>query len=138
MSVDRLTDGYQPDFDIDQQVGRQGELWVTNIIRALLEGRSEVKTEEAALRYGNLYVEFQCLRRGRWRWSGIATTKAEVWVSIPIPDGMAIVISTERLRSIVKPKWLRGDIKECVRGSHPTRGVTVPIRDLFDLVRKVS
>src|SRR5215475_8359534 len=77
--ADRMADGYQPDFDIDAAAGRQGELLVADVIRALRDGSAEVKTDEMALVTGNVYIECECLRRGKWRPSGVMATGAEIW-----------------------------------------------------------
>ena len=37
-ATDRLSDGYVPDFDLDLEVGRQGELFVTDLVQMLKDG----------------------------------------------------------------------------------------------------
>ena len=67
--------GYEPGFDIDAEVGHQGALFTLKVIEALKDGSSEVKTDAMAVRTGNLYIECQCLKRGRWAPSGIMDSR---------------------------------------------------------------
>jgi hypothetical protein len=78
-AMNRMSEGYEPRFDIDLEVGRQGELFVARIVDSIAASRHEVKTDEKALLTGNIFLEVQCLYRGRWERSGIARTEAEVW-----------------------------------------------------------
>ena len=131
---DRLASGYQPDFDIDYEIGKQGELYVLRIIDSLKEGqRVEVKTDEMAERTGNVYVEYACKYRGEWKPSGIAITQAPLWAFV---IGEAVVVAqTDRLKDIARYYWDKpGHLKNCKVGSHPTRGVTIPLRELIRML----
>lgn len=128
--TDRFADGYEPDFDIDAAVGRQGELLVHNLINALKDGASvEVKTDERFTTTGNVYIEYQCFRLGAWRDSGIATTKAELWCQVFGASQQAgiLVMQTSRLRTACRSLWRDEYTASCPRGSHPTRGVCAPL-----------
>lgn len=125
MTIDRLAEGYEPRFDIDAEVGRQGEIFIENVIDAVQRASVEVKTDVQALRTGNFYVEFECRRQGEWKPSGIATTSAELYAFV-IGDS-AWVVPTNLLKQLARDRWREGRVKECLRGSHPTRGVIVPI-----------
>lgn len=131
---DRLAAGYEPKFDIDYDVGEQGELYVLRVIDSLKSGeRVEVKTDEMAEKTGNVYVEYACQYRGEWKPSGIATTDAAIWSFV---IGEAVVVAqTDRLKEIARfyyqfPQHRRS----CRRGSHPTRGVTIPIVNLIKMI----
>lgn len=125
-TVDRMADGYEPRFDIDMEVGRQGEIFITSVIDSLKDGASvETKTDVRALQTGNIYVEFECFRLGQWRKSGIATTEAEVWVFVL--GVAALCIPTETLKVLARLRWHAGGVREQPRGSHPTKGVIIPI-----------
>lgn len=125
-AADRLAHGYEPRFDIDSEVGRQGEIFIASVVDAIKNGAShEVKTDVQALRTGNFYVEFECLRRGRWEKSGIATTEAELWGFVL--GESAFFVPTALLRDLARERHRQGRIKSCDRGSHPTRGVIVSI-----------
>lgn len=129
MSIDRLAEGYQPDFDIDAAVGRQGELLVNSVIAALRDGTAEVKTDERAAQTGNVYVEWSCLRRNAWHPSGIAATKADVWAVVI--GRVVIVAPREVVLEAAREAYREGRRVACTVGSHPTQGVTLPIDSLI-------
>ena len=123
----------EPRFDLDYARGRQAELWVQDLRAALQADRVEVKHDERARETGNLYVEFECLKRGSYRPSGIAVTEAEAWVFVLENPHLAVVVSTVRLKELARASWRLGYRAECQRGDHPTRGVLIPIGRLFEL-----
>jgi hypothetical protein len=125
-ALDRLAKGYEPSFDIDYQVGAQGELFVADIIDSLTKGgtRVEVKRDEKVEQTGNVYLELECLKRGAYVPSGIATSKAEFWAFV-LPRNVLIVAPTESVRALAARYSNRAS--ECNRGSHPTKGVTIPV-----------
>jgi hypothetical protein len=124
----------QPDFDLDRAIGAQGELWVSDVIKALTQvGRSEVKTDRPFLRNQHFYVEYKCRGRdGIWRPSGISESKADLFV---FKFGMlagALVIGREWLKRAVKVAYQKPSArKRCMRGSNPTLGVVVSLADLW-------
>lgn len=136
MSTDRRADGYNPEFDIDYQYGSQGELWVTSVIQALKEDRVEVKRDGQFAATGNLYVEFECFRRGRWQPSGIATTTTELYMFVLGDSETGFVIPTDRLRAICRPLYRAGRIGKERDGSHPTRGVLVKLSHVLAEIRR--
>lgn len=125
----RLIPGYQPDFDIDSAVGRQGELIVLDLVAALRSGRVEVKIDERAAMTGNVYIEHECLRRGRWQPSGIATTKANLWAFV-LGRGVIVAASVEVVSRVHARALAEGRLRETSRGSHPTRGAIVPLTSI--------
>lgn len=70
-----MPEGYEPRFDLDYARGRQGELFVEAVRDAIQTERCEVKRDDRSVETGNVYVEYQCLRRGKWTKSGIATSR---------------------------------------------------------------
>ena len=96
------TDRAEPRFDIDYKVGRQGELWVVSIREAMQNGRVEVKTDEIWNGTGNIYVEYACLKRGKYRKSGLSVTTADIWVFVLREPELAIVFETETLKKLCK------------------------------------
>lgn len=130
--VDRLSPGYEPRFDIDYALGHQGELYVQDIVRSLGTDRIEVKTDERAMQTGRVFVEYQCKKLGGWASSGIATTQAEFWAFVVGGDTI-VVCPMWRLKDAARRVWKSqpGLRVECVRGSHPTRGVAIPLKWLF-------
>jgi hypothetical protein len=118
---DRLADGYEPRWDIDYELGRQGELWCSDIIDALKNGSVEIKTDEKALQTGRIYIEHEC----KGKPSCIAISKAEIWGYKIGPVTIFAPISSWRK---AHAKALReGRLRSCSRGSHPTKGVVIPI-----------
>jgi len=137
--TDRMAEGYEPDFDIDQAVGYQGQLFTWKIIEALKDGSAEVKADMRAIQTGNLYIECQCLRRGRWVPSGIVTTTSEIWCHL-IGLSLLIAAPAADVREVVRKYWKSPDEAnpECMRGSHPTRGVVIHIPQFVQELRWIA
>lgn len=127
MTADRLSYGYQPDWDIDLAIGKQGELLAGDVARGLTEGTVEVKTDERSETTGNIYVEYEC----RGRPSGIATTKATWWAYALARRRVLVVLPTDLLLNLAREQWRDGYQTECSRGSYPTRGVLIPVNELI-------
>jgi hypothetical protein len=123
----------EPDFDLNLVEGKQAEFWVDDIRKALGgSAEVEVKAPKPWLKEQSFYVEYECKKKAGWSKSGIATTKAKIWLIKfgSLPGGL--VVETEWLRRAGRLSYKRGKIKECQRGSHPTRGVTVSLRELWE------
>lgn len=132
MTSDRLADGYVPNWDIDSAVGRQGEFYVLRIIEALKEGASiEVKTDDAASKWGRIYLERECLYGYEYKRSGLASTSAELWAQVVASD-VAVIAPTWRYKQAARRAWKSPGLhKELKRGSHPTKGVVIPLSHLL-------
>lgn len=128
----RRADGYEPRFDLDLEYGAQGELIVTNVADAIKTQKVEVKRDGRWHETGNLYVERRCLRANGWQPSGIATTDALLWAFV-LGDTEAVIIlptlTVERLARELydKSPWYRVEERN---GSHPTKGVRIPLHEL--------
>lgn len=132
-TVQRLSEGYEPRFDIDKAMGDQGELFISEIVDGWNNKSVEVKTDERASQTGNLYFEYECCYSGAWRKTGIAASEAMYWAQVIGHRSCAIVVPTERLRDLVRVKW-RDDPRsrrEMMKGSHPTHGVVISIGDFI-------
>lgn len=130
MTVGRLSDGYQPRFDIDFRVGRQGEEYVRAIVSGFDNGTTEVKTDARALKTGNVYVEHACLwRDGQWHHSGIITTEATYWAFVLGEVGAQVVVAAPvaSVRALHDRALAAGRLAECSRGANPTKGVLVSL-----------
>lgn len=133
MNTDRLAEGYEPNFDIDAAVGRQGELLFTRISEAIKEASAEVKTDKMSMRTKRVYLEYECMGRdGMWRPSGIQTTSSELWVyALGDSPSIAVVLPTWMIRDVGRRAYREGLAKECVIGSNPTKGVVIPLDRLL-------
>lgn len=129
-ALNRLAKGYEPRWDIDRAVGAIGEDLVGDVIAGLVDGSTEVKTDERALHTGRIYIEHACLIGGKWERSGIETTEADYW-AIVLGRRVVVAIPVSVIRAIHGAAIQRRAFAECPRGSHPTKGVTVPISELL-------
>lgn len=130
---ERLAAGYEPRFDLDREVGEQGELFVGDVARSINRGLTEVKYDQAASKYGNVYIEFSCRLRGEYVPSGVDTTEADLWAVVLGRDEPKImVVAPSRLVLAVKERAVReGRVKNTLRGSHPTSGAVVPVGEFL-------
>lgn len=117
----------EPRWDIDYEVGRQAEIWVSDLRKELQSGTVEVKRDRRTVETGNIYIEYECFRRGKWHPSGIATTAANLWLFVLIESELAVVITTERLKQMARQAYRLGRRVEETDGSHPTKGVLLPV-----------
>lgn len=135
--ADRMAAGRNPDWDIDWEVGQNGELFVVNVIQSLKDGaRVETKTDLWALKTGNFYVEYQCRYFGEYKPSGISVTKADIWALVMATE-VVVFAPVDRLKAVARYYYALGRIRNGgIRGSHPTWGVLLPVatllRDLMD------
>lgn len=138
MSMDvRKADGYEPRFDIDAEYGRQGELFVSSIIEALATGSVEVKRDSRFSKTGNVYVEYECRKRGVWKKSGIATTEAELWAFVLGDSNVVFVVPTSSLKELVLELWQNPkNRREETDGDCPSKGVIVPVHTLVAWAKK--
>ena len=141
-AADRLAVGYEPRFDIDAEVGHQGEIVVADLIEALKSGASvQIKTDERFSQTGNLYIEYQCIKGGRWVADGIATTECDLWCQVlGAEKGNAgiLVFEVEQLRRACRMLRNDGYKKQCGRGSHPTRGVCASVQMVASYYRAAA
>jgi hypothetical protein len=127
-----MTGRGEPRFDIDYEYGLQGELYVSDIRRAIEADRIEVKRDSRWSATGNVYVEFEC----KGRKSGIATTEAELWAFVLGDTNIAVFIPTATLKEFARRLHRAGRVAQETDGSHPTKGVLVPLPALFAFAAK--
>jgi hypothetical protein len=130
----RHAPGYEPRFDLDAELGHQGQLFVARIADGLRDGTVEIKTDDRARETGRVYVEFACLRRppgareSAWLPSGIAATEADWWAFVLADLSVLVALPTATMLRIARQAWkVRAQRVTTHRGSHPTQGVAVPI-----------
>lgn len=122
----------EPRFDIDLDYGQQGEEYVDAGLRALFTGKCEVKRDAVSVETGNLFVEYECRHAdGVWRKSGLATTEATLWAHVLGDTGVVLLFPVAGLKYACRKVWKDEDRrKTMMRGSHPTRGVLIPLGDV--------
>lgn len=137
----RLSEGYKPDFDIDLRHGKRGEKLVASFLEGLVTGTVEVKSDRQAHMTGNLWIEYECQRRDGWHDSGIRTSKADYWALV-LAETVIVAIPTPVLRAIVERgyqfRFSDGKfpyLSEETDGSHPTRGVKIPLPHFLTWLR---
>lgn len=125
----------EPRFDIDLAYGQQGELLVASIVDSLRDGTGaiEVKSDRRWRDTGNVYVELECRRRGRYVASGLQTTTATLWAFVIGYPAVVLIVPTAMLHEEV---WRAGTRRaEETDGSHPTRGALVSTTVLMARLR---
>ena len=118
--------GYQPHFDIDVQRGDVGE----NLLREILEGKVEVKTDYRAKDTGNYYVEYKQYNSNYETWSGIAITESKWWAWVCPTSYKVTIVPVDTLKSIVRDNWevfrhTRQPIHN--KNTNASMGILVPI-----------
>lgn len=88
-----------------------------------------------AAQAGNVFIEYECFRQGEWRRSGIATTAAEVW-AIVVAGEVMIAAPSRMVRHVARYSRPH-ERRECMRGSHPTRGVVIPMGEFLQRLAQV-
>jgi hypothetical protein len=118
------------DWDIDYGYGRQGELFIVDLLTTLQVG---TQVEVKRSRYGDakVYVEYeQSPRRlkGRYEPSGIAVTQAMVWAFVA--DNWCLFVPTDHLKRVARlVLQQRPDMRrETLQSDCPTRGVLLETR----------
>jgi hypothetical protein len=126
----------QPDWDIDRVTGENAEALVRTLRTTLLTPECEVKCDDQAAKTGNVYVEYECLGPNGWYPSGIADTKATTWAWVLFEMRVVFWMPVWLLKNIARPALdpktlfpLPNGVRkgECKNGSHPTRGVLIPL-----------
>lgn len=124
----------RPDWDIDKARGEEAEALIRRYRTALANGSCEVKCDDQAARTGNVYVEYECQTAVGWRPSGIATTKAANYVFVLYDMRVVVWMPVWLLKNIARDPTLKR-ITGGSLGSHPTRGVLVPVDTLLSKAR---
>jgi hypothetical protein len=134
--AERMATGRNPEWDIDWEIGKNGELFVIDLIQSLKDGsRVETKTDIWAAKTGNIYIEYSCRYFGKYKPSGIAVTTAEIWALV-LATEVTVFAPVDRLKAVARYYYSLGRIRNGgVNGSHPTWGVLIPacnlLRDLM-------
>lgn len=122
----------RPDWDIDKARGEEAEQLIRRYRTAMATGTAEVKRDDRAAETGRVYVEYECQTANGWMPSGIQTTKAAQWFWLLYDMRVIVGMPVWLLRNIAQKS---GRPAECKVGSHPTRGLTVPVDKLLTEAR---
>lgn len=122
---------YQPHFDLDLKTGELGE----QVVKAGLTGLVEVKTDRRAHETGNLYIEvyqFSKADRSDKRPSGLATTKAEWWITTALNSNGFMAIRVDDLKALIKANNYRQTAQPIVNeNTNGSIGYLVPVIDIM-------
>lgn len=126
---------YQPGWDRDLAAGKQGELFAHKVADMSRDGsaRVEVKTDYKCIRTGRMFIELWCLRRRKWRPSGLKTTGSLYWTCVMGKHELEVTVETAWLkRAVVRAYKRNGEelVEKNIRGKNPTRGLYVDWKDL--------
>ena len=120
---------YNSDFKYDLEVGKVGEVMLSEI---LSDSTIEVKRDFWVGRTGNLAIEFE----SRGKPSGIATTKASHWCFIfskEFNDELMIIIDTDRLKRISRIYYEKGSVKS-MGDDNTSRAVLIPVKKMINFI----
>jgi hypothetical protein len=92
------TEGYQPNFDGDNERGKVGE----EAYKEFLAGSYEVKTDYRVSETGNFYIETRQYNERHESLSGINITTADWWIEASPTGNGFIVIRTNSLKEIMR------------------------------------
>lgn len=127
-----------PEWDIDLAYGEDGERVVREFLAGMLGYSArpghltvEVKSDARYLDTQKLYIEYECLKQGAWEPSGIAVTKADYWAFV-VGETVILALPTPVVRACYEKAlaypWY---IKSERDGTHPTKGVAIPLGHLL-------
>lgn len=125
---------YEPRWDINLEQGAQAQIWVADIAQMLKEGSGsiEVKRDAWMVKTRRLYIEKECLKRGKWEPSGLQVTEAKLWAFVLGAHPAILIFCTDWLRRAeALASKHPGNAASCNRGSHPTRGTYVYMDHFF-------
>jgi hypothetical protein len=114
---------YSNSFYYDLDFAENAETWVKEILNGGL--KVEVKSDKIAHRTGNVFVEVY----SRGKPSGVSTTAADYWIFRIDKNNSAIIVSTLRLKELVKIFFVGNFTKggDC----DTSLGVLIPIKELW-------
>lgn len=125
-TADRVAKGYEPRWDLPDQIGRQGELFVCEAIDAIKSYASaEIKTDSVTARTGNVFLESEAKVSGQWVKSGI-NREAVIWCHVVL-DTIVVFAPREHVRHIA----MTYGTPVSQNGRHPTRGYLVKLPEFM-------
>ena len=119
------------DWDLDYRAGSLGENITDEIVKGIVEGTVEVKTDRRWKETGNLYIETECFyrRSNSWQPSGLSVSKASHYAFVL--EGLVLTVPTSLLKDVVEQK---GREIKCNIQPNPSKGYLIKVSDLVTAV----
>ncbi len=114
---------YSNSFDYDLEWGEKAESWVKEMFSGGF--KVEVKCDNIAHATKNIFIEIYCNGKP----SGISTTEANYWIYKIEKSDIAVIISTDKLKKIIKDSF-RGKFTKG-GDNNTSEGILIPIKTLF-------
>ena len=115
---------YSNSFYYDLDFAESAQKWVNDLFTGGL--KVEVKSDRMASKTGNIFIEVY----SRGKESGISTTEAAYWIYRIDDKDLAIIISTKRLKELVKYFYGKNGFKN--GGDNDTsKGVLIPLNSML-------
>jgi hypothetical protein len=118
-----MTNGYQPEWDIDRETGEVGE----DTVRALL-GNHNFEVKRKSRVDDTLYIELEQDPGAKdcWQPSGLNVTKAEYWAFVVNDTGVVLFFPTALLKRVVPEFACRMTRTDPTKENpNPTRGALI-------------
>lgn len=125
----------EPNFDRDYKNGRQGELLVDGLIKALESGDCRIEVKKKSYIDAKFYVETECFSKKTriYQPSGINNTASEFWAFVIADTEIVVFIPTAVLKRFVfHPS---SETKAENNGSNPTRGKLINLPAILAILR---
>lgn len=119
---------YNNNFKYDLKRGQDAEKWLGGLLEA---DTLEVKRDFLAHKTKRVFVEYECNKKP----SGVSTTEADMWAFVT--DGCVIMLTTERLRVLVK-KAISEDKVRLGGDSNRSKGALIELRDLVEFSQSIT
>jgi hypothetical protein len=140
MTNGRMTNGYQPKWDLDLKLGEAAQRYVLQRFIWLCDGDGHIHVEVKHKRRSDdwLYVEQEHRPPGatEYRPSGISASEAELWAYSIGDTGAVIFVPTFALRSAIAAGY--GRPVEETDGDCPTRGRLLRIATILNQAHMIA
>jgi hypothetical protein len=119
-------------WDLNFRKGKEAEAMVFEHLTGVSVGTVEVKCDDRASSTGNLYIEYEQLKKEGWRPSGIATSQSDAYAFVLQPSDAVIILPTQVLKKYARLAYQHGrQVSATLPDDRPTRGVLVRITDVL-------
>lgn len=119
---------YNNNFKYDLKRGQDAEKWLGGLLEA---DTLEVKRDFLAHKTKRVFVEYECNKKP----SGVSTTEADMWAFVT--DGCVIMLTTERLKVLVK-KAISEDRVRLGGDGNRSKGALIELRELVEFSQSIT